>query len=59
MVILLAPREGVPTVWLNFLSYMDNNDLRPTTLKNVCIGGSAGGSQRTRWNLDLDLDVNY
>jgi len=40
---------GVPTVWLNLLSYMDANDLRPTTLKNVCIGGSAG--------TDLDLDL--
>jgi acyl-CoA synthetase (AMP-forming)/AMP-acid ligase II len=32
---------AVPTVWLMLLQYMQKNDLRPTTLKLVGIGGSA------------------
>ncbi len=32
---------GVPTVWLGLLTYMKENRLRFSTLKNVVIGGSA------------------
>jgi acyl-CoA synthetase (AMP-forming)/AMP-acid ligase II len=32
---------AVPTVWLMLLQYMQKNNLRPTTLKLVGIGGSA------------------
>ncbi len=32
---------AVPTVWLMLLQYMEANDLRPTTLERVVIGGSA------------------
>ncbi len=32
---------GVPTVWLNLLSYMEANGLTFKSLKTVCIGGSA------------------
>jgi acyl-CoA synthetase (AMP-forming)/AMP-acid ligase II len=32
---------AVPTVWLMLLQYMQKNDLKPTTLKLVGIGGSA------------------
>jgi acyl-CoA synthetase (AMP-forming)/AMP-acid ligase II len=32
---------GVPTVWLGLLKFLDDNNLRPTTLKRTLIGGSA------------------
>ena len=32
---------GVPTVWLALLQHMEKNDLRPSTLKRVIIGGAA------------------
>jgi len=32
---------GVPTVWLALLKYLDDNNLRPRTLKRTLIGGSA------------------
>src|SRR5260370_29426055 len=32
---------GVPTVWLNLLKYLDDNKLKPSTLKRTLIGGSA------------------
>ena len=32
---------GVPTVWLNLLQYMDQNGLKLSHLKRVCIGGAA------------------
>lgn len=32
---------AVPTVWLMLLQHMEANDLRPTTLERVVIGGSA------------------
>ena len=32
---------AVPTVWLNLLQYLDDNKLKLTHLKRVCIGGAA------------------
>jgi len=32
---------GVPTVWLALLQHMEKNNLRPSTLKRVIIGGAA------------------
>jgi acyl-CoA synthetase (AMP-forming)/AMP-acid ligase II len=32
---------GVPTVWLALLKYLDDNKLKPSTLKRTLIGGSA------------------
>ncbi len=32
---------GVPTVWLNLLQHMDQNRLKLSHLKRVCIGGAA------------------
>jgi len=32
---------AVPTVWLNLLQYLDQNGLKLSHLKRVCIGGAA------------------
>ena len=32
---------GVPTVWLNLLTFMEERQVRLTTLKIVAIGGAA------------------
>ncbi len=32
---------GVPTVWLNVLNYLQQNQLRPRTLRRLLLGGSA------------------
>lgn len=33
--------SGVPTIWTNYLSYLDEHKLRPSSLKRVVVGGSA------------------
>ena len=32
---------GVPTIWTMYLSYLEERNLEPTSLKRVVIGGSA------------------
>jgi fatty-acyl-CoA synthase len=52
---------GVPTVWLNFLSYLDRNPgQRPTSLKRVLIGGSAApAAMIDRFEQELGIRVHH
>jgi fatty-acyl-CoA synthase len=49
---------GVPTVWLALLQHMEKNNLRPSTLKRVIIGGAAAPPSmirtfRERYGVDV------
>jgi acyl-CoA synthetase (AMP-forming)/AMP-acid ligase II len=52
---------GVPTVWLNFLAYLDQHpERRPTALKRILVGGSAASASLIeRLEKGLHLEVHH
>ena len=51
---------AVPTVWLNLLQYLDQNGLKLSHLKRVCIGGAAAPrSMIERFEDDYGVEVTH
>jgi len=50
---------GVPTVWLTFLQFLEDNSLQLTTLKRVMVGGARCPEMLIRAFADRGIDVQH